>query len=197
MLNSDLLLQYSPQGLLLRRFELGNAGNIGGGLTYDGKHLYLLDYTSRIQVAGGGQGRSGNGAIYRWGQAGGLVKVLDLPADQANTFGLTDRQGSLYYGHSPTVRDSATIYQITLERRLVEFAKTNFYVRGLASQGESFWVSTTKTILRVDHRFSVLETYLPQVEVGDLTWAKDHLWALEHSKNRLHRFSIPPNAEAK
>jgi hypothetical protein len=98
--------------------------------------------------------------------------------------------GVLYYGHSPTVRPSATIYKIGADFKVSKVTEVPFYVRGLASDGKSIWCSTMKEIHRLDKDFRILETYLPIVPLADISWADGALWGVEHNKNRIHRFTI-------
>jgi hypothetical protein len=177
----DRLMKYSMEGKRLSDVAL-TSGNIGGGLAYDGNELHVLDYRTR---------HSGNGAIHRVNAEGKIVKSHELPKDQFNTFGLTYAQKSIYYGHSPTVRPMGTIYKISAMLQKSEVVKVDFYVRGLAFDGESFWVSTTKEIHRVDEKFNILATYIPDKQAADLAWADGALWAVEHNQNRVHRFDIP------
>jgi hypothetical protein len=176
----DLLLKYSLKGELVKRFAFPGAGNLSGGLTHDGKELYVLDYKTNL---------TGGGAIFRL-EGEQLRKIVDLPREQNNTFGLTHMDGALFYAHSPTVRPGATIYKIGADFKVSKVAEVRFYVIGLASDGKSILCSTMKEIHRLDKDYQLLETYLPSVPLADITWANGALWGVEHNKNRVHRFTL-------
>lgn len=78
-MRDDILLQYTTEGKFLKRVALGRAGNISGGLAYDGQRVLVLDYRTKY---------SGGGAIFRLGEKENLVRVVDFPTDLHNTFGL-------------------------------------------------------------------------------------------------------------
>jgi hypothetical protein len=194
-LGKDLLLNYTTAGKPNGRLAFEHAGNIGGGLAFDGKDYYVLDYRNRIALAGGAFRFTGNGAIYRLDKAGDLEKVLDLPEEQTNTFGLVHHKGHLYYGHSPTVKPSATIYKVTGKAVIDEGVKVNYYVRSLSSDGTSLWVSSVKQVYRLKDDFTIADTYKLSVETAGLAVDGKHLWALEHNKNVLHRFNMKKELE--
>jgi hypothetical protein len=189
-LGKDLLLSYDTAGKPNRRLAFEHAGNIGGGLAYDGKDYFILDYRNRIALAGGAFRFTGNGAIFRLDPHGDLEKVLDLPEEQTNTFGLVHHKGHLYYGHSPTVRPSATIYKVTGKAVIDAGTSVDYYVRSLSSDGTSLWASSIKKVYRLNDDFTIAETFEPSVETAGIAVEGTHLWALEHNKNVLHRFKI-------
>jgi len=186
--NPDVILRYSFEGKLLKRIPLPGAGNIGGGLAHDGKCLYVLDYRNRIATRKGTL-TTGRGAVYRL-HGEELKKIADIPEEQSNTFGLTHMNGILYYGHSPTVRPKSTINSINSEFKLSNSTKVALYVRGLASDGRSLWCSSIKRVHRLDDQFHVLGAFTPSVPLADLACSDGSLWAIEHNKNRVHRFTI-------
>lgn len=184
----DVILQYSFKGKLLNRISLPKAGNIGGGLAHDGKHLYVLDYRSRVATAKGIH-FTGGGVVWRL-QDNELKNVATLPEGQVNTFGLAWMNGKLYYGNSPTVQPKSTIDSIDSEFKQSDSADVALYVRGLASDGKTLWCSDTKRVYQLDTKFRVLEEFTPSVGLADLEWSDGSLWGVEHNKNRVHRFSI-------
>ena len=183
-----IILQYSFQGKLLNRISLPNAGNIGGGLAHDGKHLYVLDYRNRLTTAKGIH-FTGGGAVWRL-QDNQLKNVADIPEGQVNTCGLAWINGKLYYGNSPTVQPKSTIDSLDSEFKRSDSADVALYVRGLASDGETLWCSDTKRVYQLDAKFRVLKEFTPSVGLADLEWSDGSLWGVENNKNRVHRFSI-------
>lgn len=186
----DVILKYSFKGKLLSRISLPNAGNIGGGLAHDGKHLYVLDYRNRIATANGIH-FTGGGVVSRL-QGNQLKNVADLPEAQVNTFGLAWMNGKLYYGHSPTVQPRGTIHSLDSEFKRSDSADVALYVRGLASDGETLWCSDMKRVYQLDSKYRVLRVLTPSIGLADLEWSDGSLWGVENNKNRVHRFSIVP-----
>jgi hypothetical protein len=193
-LGKDLLLSYTTDGKVEKRISFDYAGNIAGGLAYDGTDYLLLDYKNRIAMAGGVK-FTGNGEIIRVDQHGDLETMIKLPSEQYNTFGLAFHKGDLYYAHSPTMKDNSTIYKVAAKAVIGEGVKVGYYVRALTSDGKSMWVSTPKHILRLSDSGAIAEAFEPPFAVAGIAHDSDgNLWALEHNKNVLHRF---PGKKAK
>ncbi len=189
----DRLLRYSLEGKLLQEVHCERGGNVGGGMTYDGKHLYVLDYATKYSNVRRREGDlfDRHGEIARLKTNGTFVDATPLPKDEFNTFGLVSTGEFFFHGHSPTVRDSSAICKLDSSLRIVEKKQVPFYTRGLAWNGRHLWVSSRRRVYKLDQDLRIVGSYVPAVPLADITWAKGALWAVESNTNRLHRFALP------
>lgn len=180
------LQKYSLQGELQETFLSPRGGNMGGGLAFDGTSLYNLNYNTNM-------GR-GFHTIDRLSSQGEFLDEASAAGGPYNTFGLTWNGNGFYQGHSPTVKQSSTIYQLDVNRQVLSNKSLPFYTRGLAWDGNHLWVSTGKfrKVYELDADLKILRVYTTTVALADITWANGGLWGLESNANRLHQFSIEP-----
>lgn len=185
-MGSDFFLRYSLEGTLQRTIVSSRGGNPAGGLAYDGKHLYNLNYGTNMGT--------GRGTIDRFTLEG---KFLDAkPAlGGRNTFGLVWNGKGFFQAHSPTVSLNSKIYKLDASRKEVGHVNVPFYVSGLAWDGENLWASssTKRMLYELDPKsFKVVRQRKTSVALHDITWAKGNLYGTEANRNKLHKFDISP-----
>jgi hypothetical protein len=180
----DRFVKYSLTGELLETIISPREGNPGGGMAFDGTSVYNLNYNTNMNT--------GLQAIDRFSLQGDFLDSAPA-AGGYNTFGLTWNGNGFYQGHSPSVVDKSKIYQLDANRQEQKQTTVDFYVRGLAWDGSSLWVSSGKSgnVYQLNRRLKPVKTYTTTVPLADITWANGSLWGVEANANRLHQFVLP------
>ena len=187
--HADKLLKYSREGRLERTVEIHNGGNLGGGLTYLNGSLYVLDYSNRI-ATNNGINFTGGGAIHVLNANDTLKPVIKLPADQHNTFGFAHTKNGLIYGHSPIVAPRGTIFVTDIQGMVKSKSEVAFYICGMTHDGNNLWISSTKSVLRLNDKWEVAATFIPPKPLADLTWDGTSIWGVVRNENKVQQFKI-------
>lgn len=198
----DWLKSCSPDGTQPETVLSGQGVRLCSGIGYDGQRLLLWD--ARIKY-GKEMRPVGTGSLLKIGDQERLESVWRLPDELANSMARIAIHKNAVYAVSRTLKppQKEAIYRLTGDGQSEHIKDLEYFVLGMASDGEHLWLSVTEkpdaipTFVQLGENWEIAATFAPKERVISLACDGDSLWAIDEKYTNILRFPLPKPEVAK
>lgn len=155
-------------------------GNPNGGLTFDGKYLYNLNYKTN---------NGGLNSIDRFSTDGDFIDSRDAAGSGYNTNGLTWAGGTFFQGIYEGY--NSILYELDEELSVISETMLPFRIDGLTWDGEKIWISTGERYRMYTYQNGdIQDSYDVGISLKDIQWVDGDIYGVEKNSSRIHRIKM-------